>query len=96
MRNSPSETTIGAYFLFSALSVITPSFLKNRFNVASPLIKAQTISPFSAAPLLLHDHPVAVHDAGADHAVAFDLQRKPFSAAHVVGDSQHALRCFLR
>ena len=60
MRNSPSETTIGGYFSFSAFSVTTSSFLKNRFNVASPSITAQTISPFSALALLLHDYPVAV------------------------------------
>jgi hypothetical protein len=44
--------------------------------------------------LLLDDHPVAVHDAGADHAVALDLQSKLFSAAHVAGDRQQPFGIF--
>ena len=71
-----------------------PSFLKNRFKVASPLITAQTISPFSAAPCCFTITRSPSKMPAPDHAVAFDLQRKLFSTAHVIGNSQKPLDVF--
>ena len=44
--------------------------------------------------LLLDDHPVAVQDAGADHAVALDLQGEKLAAAHVAGNRQQPFDIF--
>ena len=88
MRNSPSETTIGGVFFVFRFernhAVFFEEAFQRRFAVDQ---RADDLAVFRRA-LLLHDHPVAVHDTGADHAVAFDLQRKrsplPMSSGIVI------------
>src|SRR2546427_7642161 len=93
MRNSPAESVIGAYFSFSALSVTTPSFLKNRFKVASPSIKAQTISPFSTV-LCCFTITRSPSMMPAPIMLSPLTRVRKFSTAHVRGNDQNAFDVF--
>ena len=55
-------------------AVFLKEALQGRFAVDQ---RADDLAVFGRA-LLLYDHPVAVHDADADHAVACDLERECF------------------
>ena len=59
---------------------------RKRLSVASSSsISATTMSPVSAASVLLDQHRVAVEDAGLDHRIAAHLEREMLAGAEHVG-----------